>query len=148
MTVTAFWFGNGLAKALNKEVDWDSDTIKVALCSSSFTPAQTMDYFDDITNEVSASGTGYTAGGATLANTSTTYTSGTGVLKLDADDCTWTPSTITARFAVIYKSNGGTAASSPLLGYVNFGADVISTGGPFVITWAASGILTATATIA
>ena len=42
-------YGNFLAKALNKEVDWDSDTIKVALLTSAYTPNQdTHDYYDDV----------------------------------------------------------------------------------------------------
>jgi hypothetical protein len=55
-------YGNFLKQALNKEIDWDSDTIKVALLSSSYTPNQdTHDYFDDVSaNEVT--GTGYTTG--------------------------------------------------------------------------------------
>ena len=36
MAVTAFWYGNGLKAAFNKEVDWDSDTVKLALATSSY----------------------------------------------------------------------------------------------------------------
>ena len=66
-------YGNFLAKSLNKEIDWDSDTIKVALLSSSYTPNQdTHDYYDDVVgNEVS--GTGYTTGGNTLSSKTITY---------------------------------------------------------------------------
>lgn len=54
-------YGNVLLKALNKEVDWDSDTIKVMLTTSSYTPNQdTHIYKSSVTNEVT--GTGYTAG--------------------------------------------------------------------------------------
>ena len=42
-------YGNFLLKALNKEVDFDSDTIKVALLSSSYTPDQDAhDYLNDV----------------------------------------------------------------------------------------------------
>ena len=65
-------YGNFLLKALNKEVDFDTDTIKVALLSSSYTPDQDAhDYFNDVsTYEVS--GTGYTTGGNTLASKTAT----------------------------------------------------------------------------
>lgn len=54
-------------------VDLDSDTIKCALTTSTYTPNfDTHDFFDDVTNEVS--GTGYSAGGATLASVAVTYT--------------------------------------------------------------------------
>lgn len=142
MAVTSFFYGNAFVSAFNGLIDFDTDTIKVALCTSSYTPAQdTHDFFNDVTNEVS--GTGYTAGGATLASASITYTGGTNVLKLDGADTSWTTSTITARYAVIYKSTG-TAATSPLIAYVDFGADVISSAGTLQITWDAAGIATVT----
>jgi hypothetical protein len=140
MAVTAFLYGSFPAKLANKEIDWDSDTIKVALTTSSYTPNQdTHDYFDDITNQVS--GAGYTSGGATLASKTVTYTSGTNTQAFDAADVTWTSSTVTARYAVIYDSTG-VSSTSALIGYVDFGADVTSSGGDFTIQWNASGIFT------
>jgi hypothetical protein len=133
-------YGSFFTKALNKEVDWDTDTIKVALLSSAYTPNQdTHDYFDDVVaNEVS--GTGYTAGGATLASKTITYDSATNVTVLDAADVTWSSSTITARYAVVYSDAGATNAQKVLLGYVDFGSDQSSTSGNFTITWDATGI--------
>lgn len=140
MATTAFWYGNSLLKALNKEMNWTSDTIKVALVSSAYTPNQdTHAYYSDITNEVT--GTGYTAGGATLASKTATYTGATNVITLDAADVTWTSSTITARYAIIYDATPATAATQPLLAYVDFGADQTSTNGNFSIVWDANGIL-------
>lgn len=134
-------YGNFLAKALNKEVDWDSDTIKVALLTSSYTPNQdTHDYFDDVSaNEVS--GTGYSAGGQTLGSKTVTYDSANNVIVLDAADVTWSSSTITARYAVVYDDSGATAASKALIGYVDFSSDQSSTNGNFTITWDATGIV-------
>lgn len=140
MAVTAFLYGSFPAKLANKEIDWDSDTIKVALTTSTYTPNQdTHDYFNDITNEVT--GAGYSSGGATLASKTVTYTSGTNTQAFDAADVTWTSSTITARYAVIYDSTG-VSSTSALIGYVDFGADVISSGGDFTIQWNGSGIFT------
>lgn len=138
-------YGSVISKAFNKEIDFDTDTIKVALLTSSYTPNQdTHDYFDDVSaNEVS--GTGYTSGGATLANKSVTYTSGTNVTKFDADDVSWTSSTITARYAVIYDASPATNATRPLLAYVDFGSDQSSSSGTFSIVWDAAGIFTTTA---
>ena len=89
-------YGQFLSQALNKEIDWDTDTIKVALLTNAYTPNQdSHNYFDDVVaNEVS--GTGYTSGGYTLANKTNTYNSGTNVIVLDADDVTFASSTITA----------------------------------------------------
>jgi hypothetical protein len=137
-------YGSLIAKAFNKEVDFDSDTIKVALLSSSYTPNQdTDDYFNDV-SAYEVTGTGYTAGGITLANKSVSYTSGTNVTKFDADDVSWTSSTITARYAVVYDSTG-TASTSALIGYVDFGSNQSSSSGTFSIVWDAAGIFTTTA---
>lgn len=117
-----------------------TDTIKVALVTSSYTPDIDADVFwDDVSaNEVSASGS-YTAGGATLSvSNSTDDTDDEGVF--DATDVSWTSATITARYAVIYKSTG-TPATSPLIALIDFGSDQASTAGTFTITFAAEGII-------
>ena len=134
-------YGNFLAKALNKEVDWDTDTIKVALLTSSYTPNQdTHDYYDDVVaNEVS--GTGYTTGGNTLASKTITYDGTNNVIILDAADTTWSSSTITARYAVVYDDSGASNAAKALIGYVDFGSDQSSTNGNFTITWDSTGIV-------
>jgi hypothetical protein len=133
-------YGNFLLKALNKEVDFDSDTIKVALLSSSYTPDQDAhDYFNDVSS-TEVSGTGYTTGGNTLGSKTATYDSANNVVILDAADTTWSSSTITARYAVVYGSTG-TASTSPLIGYVDFGSDQSSTNGNFTITWDSTGIV-------
>jgi hypothetical protein len=134
-------YGQFLSQALNKEIDWDTDTIKVALLTNSYTPDQDVhNYLDDVVaNEVS--GTGYTAGGNTLANKTNSYNSATNVITLDADDTTWSSSTITARYAVIYDATPATNATKPLIGYVDFGSDQSSSNGNFTITWDATGIV-------
>lgn len=144
MAVTAKLYGKALQSAFNKEIDWDTDVIKVMLCTSAYTPDQdTHQYKSSVTNE--ASGTGYTASGAILTTSAPSYTAGTNTLVLDAADTAWTGSTITARYAVIYNSTPGTDATRPLIAYVDFGADVSTTAGTFTITWDAAGIVTITA---
>jgi hypothetical protein len=137
-------YGNFVVKSFNKEIDWDSDTIKVALLTNAYTPNQDAhDYFDDVvTHQVT--GTGYTSGGNTLANKTNTYNSSTNVIVLDADDTTWASSTITARYAVIYDATPATDATRPLIGYVDFGSDQSSSNGNFTITWDSTGIVRVT----
>lgn len=134
-------YGQFLSQALNKEIDWDTDTIKVALLSNGYTPDQDAhNYLDDVVS-FEVTGTGYTAGGATLTNKSNSYNSATNVIVLDADDVTWASSTITARYAVIYDASPATNATRPLIGYVDFGSDQSSSNGNFTITWDATGIV-------
>ena len=143
MAVTAKWYGKAFLSAFNKEIDFnESNKIKVSLHTSSYTPNQdTHDYYDDVDNEVSSAN--YTTGGAVIANCAVSYDAGTNVVKLDGDDTTWTTVTLTARYAVIYYTTG-TASTSPLIAYVDFGADVTATAGNFTITWSADGIATIT----
>ncbi len=56
--MASFVYGNALKAAFNKEIDFDSDTIKVMLLTSSYTPNQdSHDYLDDVvSNEVSGTG--------------------------------------------------------------------------------------------
>lgn len=120
-------------------VDFDTDTIKVMLATSSYTPDfDAHDYINDVTNEVS--GTGYTAGGATLASPVVTLDAANDRVDFDAADTSWTTSTITARWAIIYKSTG-TPSTSPIVGFIDFVTDQVSSAGTFLIQWNASGIL-------
>jgi len=142
MAVTAKMMGQCLIKALNKELDWDTDTIKVMLYEDDLVIDQdTMIYLDDIVTGTEASGTGYTAGGDTLASKTIDYTAGTNTIKLDAADTTWTASTITAMYAVIYQDTT-VASTSVLIAYVDFGQNESSSNGDFKITWHTDGIAT------
>jgi hypothetical protein len=125
---------------MNGSIDLDTDTIHVALVTSSYSPNQdSHDFFDDVTNEVS--GTGYTAGGAALANKAVTADNTDNEGVFDADDVTWGSSTITARGAVLYKKRGGASSADELICYIDFGSDKSSSAGNFTIQWAAEGIL-------
>jgi hypothetical protein len=143
MAVSAKLYGQFFTALADKKIDLNSDSFKVALCTSSYTPDQdNHDFFNDITNEVS--GTGYTAGGAALTSPTFSYTGASNTFAWDAADVSWSSSTITARYAVIYDSSPGTSATNPLVAYVDFGADVSTTSGTFTITWDAAGIFTIT----
>lgn len=129
--------------AFNKEIDLLDDTIKCLLTTSTYSPnLDAHDYHNDVTNEVT--GTGYTAGGATLGSKTFSYSAGSNTYTFDAADTSWTTSTITARFAVIYDDTPGTSATKPLIAYQNFTSDQSSSGGTFLISWNASGIFTIT----
>jgi hypothetical protein len=141
MAVTANIYGAFPGSLAQKLIDLDSDAIKVMLCTSSYTPdLDAHDFKNDVTSEVT--GTGYTAGGATLGSVTLTYDAPTNTWKFDAADVTWAASTITARYAVIYDSTPGTDATRPLIAIIDFGANVSSTAADFTIQWAAGGIAT------
>ena len=124
----------------NGNIDLDTDTIKVMLVASAYTPDQDLHTKrSDITNEIA--GTGYSAGGAALANKTVTQDNTNNKGIFDADDLVWAASTLTARGAVLYKSRGGLASADELICYIDFGADKISDNGNFTLQWNAAGIL-------
>ena len=102
-------------------IDYDTDTFKIMLVTSSYTPNKgTHTRRSDVTNEVT--GTGYTAGGVTSVCTVAKDTTNHKV-TLTFAGVSWANITITQlRGAVIYKSTG-TAANDPLVGYIDFVTD-------------------------
>lgn len=140
MAVTANWYGNGLLGMFSttaaRRVDWVTDTIKVALTTVTYVPDPDVDtFFSTVTNEVSS--TNYTAGGLALGTKSTSYNAATNETRLIAAASVWTTVTFTARIAVIYKDTG-VAATSPLLGWSDFGGNQSVSGANFTITWDAT----------
>ncbi len=135
MAYTAKWYGLGLKALLNGTTDIDTDTLKCALMDNTYTPNQDTDETWAGISGDEVSGTGYSAGGATLASVTLTYTGATNTLSYDAADPSWSDSTITARYAVFYSSTSGY-----LISYIDFGEDKTSTAGLFKIELDSAGI--------
>tara|TARA_R110002126_G_scaffold57888_1_gene153197 strand:+ start:907 stop:1281 length:375 start_codon:yes stop_codon:yes gene_type:complete len=108
--------------------DLDTDTIKIALYTSSATLNATTTAYAT-TNEIS--GAGYTAGGVTLASASVVNNSTSGCF--DSDDPSWTSATFTARGALIYNDTESDLAIAVL----DFGGDFTVAGGTFKIVFPA-----------
>lgn len=122
MAVSSKVYGLAFQSAFSAEINYTSATVKAMLCNNGYTPDQDNHrYKSSVTNEIT--GTGYTAGGVTLTSKTLTYDPATNTLSLDAADPAWSSATFTARYLIFYVSTG-TDATSPLLSYVDFGADV------------------------
>jgi hypothetical protein len=135
MTFAATNYGRFNVHTMKGDILVLTDTLKVALVTSAYTfNKDTHEFFSDITNEL-ATLNGYTAGGLTLGGKTCAYTAGIGAV-LDANDAAWsiTVGGITCRGAVIYKSTG-TASTSPLIGFVDFGVDKSTSNDTFTIQW-------------
>ena len=121
------------ANLMNKEIDLEADTIRVALYNNTHTFAATDNVYTT-TNEIT--GTGYTAGGAALASKTVTQAATT---KFDAADLSWTTATFTAYHAVIYDD---THATNDLICNIDLGGAQTVSAGTFTIQWHADGIVT------
>lgn len=135
---SATLYNSAKKKLIDGSLDLDTDTIKVALLSSSYTPnIDTHVFYSDLTNEL-ATASGYTQGGTALANKAITVDTVNDRAYLDADDVSWSASgTLTVRYAVLYKSTG-VGSTSALIGYIDFTTDRTALNGEqFYIQWAA-----------
>jgi len=129
MAITQAMCNSFKTELLGGTHDLDTDTIKIALFTSSATlGASTTAY--STTNEVS--GTGYTAGGNTLSGATISLSGSTAIV--DFTDTTWSSATITARGALIYNSSKADRAIAVL----DFGSDKSSTNGDFTVVFPAA----------
>jgi hypothetical protein len=189
-------YRQALAKALNKEIDWDSDALVWTQHTSTYVPNfDTHAYVSDLSNELTTGG-GYTAGGLAIASPTRTYTAanswatqranstayvagdvvrpatgngllymattsgttggtvptyptvlgqtvadggvtweciGSGIVVFGCSDPSWSTATFgPARGAALSDRTPGTAATQPLIGYVDYGTD--KTGGGLAFT--------------
>ena len=115
-----------------KEQDLDSDTIKIALYTSSASlGAGTTAY---TTSGEVASGNGYTTGGETLTNP-VIGTSGT-TAYVDFDNPEWTSASFTTAGALIYNKTVYDADNTKgSIAVLNFGGDFTVTSGTFRIVF-------------
>ena len=129
MAITQAMCNSFKTELLGGTHDLDTDVIKIALFTSSATlDASTTAY--STTNEVV--GSGYTAGGNTLAGAAISLSGSTAIV--DFSDTTWSTATITARGALIYNSSKADRAVAVL----DFGADKTSTSGDFTVVFPAA----------
>lgn len=150
---TTFTLYNSFLKYIaNGTIDLDTNTIKVALVTSAYTPALTHDVLADVLSSpspevvaVASPSNGYTSGGASLSGATVTLSDSPTLSKFDADDLTWTNLTATFRYGIVYASGTLNGVLNPLIGYILFNdlpADISVGGVNYTIQWSASGIIT------
>lgn len=153
MAVTGYWYpyafkqmGSGTGKM---DFVADSASMKCALMATDFTGANqslsVADFWSDVSAYEQTSTSGYTAGGKTVGTTAITpgSTSNKTVKYSASSSVVWTTATLTARGAVVYKAVAA-ASDSPVMFFLDFGADVPANSGDFTITWHTDGMATVT----
>ena len=103
------------------------DSFKLALYTSN--PYDTSSTVYVTTNEVSSSGTNYTAAGNAL--TGNAVAASTAVASCDFADTTWTTATITATHAALYNDDQG----DKLCVVLDFGGSFTCTNGTFKVSF-------------
>jgi hypothetical protein len=141
MAVTAKMYGLAHKSAWNKEIDFDSDTIKAVLCDIGYTPNQdTHQYASSLTDEC----TDASYSRKTLSSKSVSYDAATNTFKLDAADFGWTALTETFRYMVYVDTQTGSDATSPLIAVVDFGSQQTVSAQDVNIALDADGLVTVT----
>lgn len=111
---------------LDGGISWTTDTIKAVLVDTAgYTFSQSHEFLSDI-------GAGYRIA-TSAALTGKAKTSGIA----DADNVTWAAVTGASSEAVVLYKDTGTAATSPLIAYVDVatGLPVTPNGGDITVTW-------------
>jgi hypothetical protein len=124
---TPHWYANGLKNVEKGLVDLDTDTVKLILLTSTRAPVQATDEFrSDLGANEATGGSGYPAGGFTLASLTVTVTSLTS--NWDAADISQaiTGGPFAFRYGAFYKARGGASTADELIGYVDFGAQSVT----------------------
>lgn len=125
------------------QMDYLSDVIKCTLHTSTYTPnIDTHEAFADATNELGTAN-GYTANGVTLTTKTTVYNATGNITTYDCDDISWTASggSLVFQYAVFHDDSIATGPPiKPLIGYIDCGAQTITTGNTFTIATGANGL--------
>lgn len=124
MAITAA-ITNSYKQEILNGIHGSADVFKIALFTSAATLSATTTAYA-ATNEVV--GTGYTAGGMTLAGFTVSGSGSTAWLDFTTDPV-WNNASITARGALIYNAS----KSNKAVAVLDFGADKTSTDGPFTV---------------
>jgi len=123
------------ANLMNKIIDMEADTIKIALLTDSHAFNVAHNGWAQVSaNEIS--GAGYSAGGEELGGKAVTQAITT---KWDADNVSWSEATFSAFHAVIYDD---TLVGKDLIASIDFGGEQAIADGTFAIEFNASGIIT------
>jgi hypothetical protein len=151
MAVTGHVFPQFMLGLAASDITLPGGTWKVALSNTAgpvglaTSGVSTAQLFTDWTSNVAAeiSGTGYSAGGVTVASPSFTAGGANNSIATftSATNPAWTVSTFSANQAILYQSS---AATYQLAAFWDFGGAVPVVAGTLTLTINASGLLTAT----
>lgn len=135
---TATLYGPALAALSSGAIDWATATVECALLDATYVPAQdTHAHASDLTGEL----TDASYARQTLTGKTNTYDAASNTQHLDAADIVFPALSGTFRYAVILVSTG-TASTSPLVAFTDFGSDQVATGVDVTLTVDSQGVVT------
>lgn len=104
-------------------VDFDSDTLKIALLTTSYTPdMDNHTFYSEVSTYELAAGDGYTTGGQALSTPAVAGVTALDLAKATYSNLTWTfASAKTFRYLILYKFTG-VNSTSLLVGLIDVGS--------------------------
>jgi len=124
-----------------QQINLATDSIRVILMAPEYVADTDAHMFLSSILASEITGVGYTTKGKVLGNVTITKQDLANNVKVTASDVTWANSSLSARYAVLYKDTGDNA-TSPLILCFDFTATKTSVNGDFTIQWAEDGIFT------
>lgn len=130
--MASFIFNEGLRAIVTGGVDLDTDTFKMVLVAAALdeTAKDNFDFRNDLTE---ITGTGYTAGGASVTLTVADDDDTNNDVEITCSAATWPTATISAAAGVVYAVKSGAASDIPIA-HIDFGGTITSTADTFTAT--------------
>ncbi|MCK4500303.1 hypothetical protein KAU11_07385, partial [Candidatus Babeliales bacterium] len=140
--MASLFYNNYYTELAEGGIDYTTDTIKMALMTTSYTQnIDTHSFFSDLTGE--ASGTGYTTGGQAVGSITVTQDDTNDRAVIDFADEVFSTVTVTDVDSYVLYKDTGVAATSPLIARIEFTEGAQSTvGGDFTVIPSATGVHT------
>lgn len=136
---TSLGYGNYPLNALSKKADWLGDTVKAALLLNTYTPDQDGHVWLSSVTASEASGGGYAR--ITLSSKTLTYDAPTNTVKASCGNLSFPGLTLTGVRYIVFFHDTGVASTSPLVSYVDLGADQAPSAQAINYTVPATGIV-------
>ena len=133
------FFNSYFSAILQAQINHLTGNVCLALLNNSyvFNPDSQLHFSDVGSYEVT--GTGYTAGGQSLASKALSVDDPDSYVWYQAANVSWPASTISARWGLVYL-NTGDPTTSPLMYLIDFGSVQSSGAGTFLVNWDTRGI--------
>ena len=135
-------YNNFKKLAFSGAINLVTGVVKMALCSGTYTFSHNHTVTGNITDEIYLANGNYRKGGNLIANTNVTIDAVDNEAVLSGDSVVYTGLTNSLQYGILYIS-GGNAATSYLIGQVDFGAQTLSSS-DFTVNWNSEGIINLT----
>ena len=132
---------NSFRRDILNGIKLDTDPIRVILVDASYVPnIDTDTTYGSVTSAEVPGVAGYATSGMLLTNSTLSADNIGDKGVWNADPVVWSPVTVTAGGAILYKETGS-SATSPLITYIGFNAPKTANNGSFTVQWNAQGII-------